>query len=129
MDFYPNDDEYAGTEYIDEDVDIDAINSAILSDLSEDSLAIEIIDDDTLDDVIEEESDIEFIEEDDEPEDYGDVEYIDEDDSDFEQLGFLDDDTIAVIDVVIPKSRSGAKKSKKRVSALLDAGKDKLSNF
>lgn len=129
MDFYPNDDEYAGTEYIDEDVDIDAINSAILSDLSEDSLDIEIIDDDTLDDVIEEESDIEFIEEDDEPEDYDDVEYIDEDDSDFEQLGFLDDDTIAVIDVVIPKSRSGAKKSKKRVSALLDAGKDKLSNF
>lgn len=129
MDYYPNDDEYTGTEYIDEDDNIDAINSAILSDLSEDSFSIEIIDDDTFDDVIEEESDIEFIEEDDEPEDYGDVEYIDEDDSDFEQLGFLDDDTIAVIDVVMPKSRSGAKKSKKMVSALLDAGKDKLSNF
>ena len=129
MDYYPNDDEYTGTEYIDEDDNIDAINSAILSDLSEDSFSIEIIDDDTFDDVIEEESDIEFIEEDDEPEDYGDVEYIDEDDSDFEQLGFLDDDTIAVIDVVMLKSRSGAKKSKKMVSALLDAGKDKLSNF
>lgn len=129
MDYYPNDDEYIGTEYIDEDDDIDAINSAILSDLSEDSFGIEIIDDDTFDDIIEEESDIEFIEEDDEPEDYGDVEYIDEDDSDFEQLGFLDDDTIAVIDVVMLKSRSGAKKSKKMVSALLDAGKDKLSNF